>query len=75
MPPLTVTIDNRARRRYGVRGKEIAFEELRRRIIGGEGTSSLRKAHRAARKSGLSKLTVKDIETEIRAARNGSRRP
>ena len=74
MTTLTVTIDERSRRRYGVRGKEITFEELRRRIVGSEGLASLHKAHRAARKAGLRKMTAKEMETEIKAARNGSRR-
>ncbi len=71
---LTVSIDKRARRKYGVREKEITFEELRRRIVGREALTSLRKANQEARKAGLRKLTKKDIEIEIKAARNGSRR-
>jgi hypothetical protein len=74
MTTLTVKIDERSRRRYGVREKEITFEELRRRIIGSEGLSSLLKANRAARKVGLRTLTLKQIDAEIKAARNGSRR-
>ena len=74
MTTLTVTIDERSRRRYGVREKEITFEELRRRIVGQEALIALRKANQAARKTGLRKLTRRDIETEIKASRNGSRR-
>jgi hypothetical protein len=74
MTTLTVTIDERSRRRYGVRGKAISFEELRQRIIGDEGLAALRKANRSARKTNLHKLTKKEIEAEIKVARNGSRR-
>jgi len=74
MTTLTVTMDERSRRRYGVRGKVITFEELRQRIIGDEARAALRKANRAARKTDLRKLTKKKIEAEIKAARNGSRR-
>ena len=74
MTTLTVKIDERSRRRYGVREKEITFEELRRRIIRSEGLSSLQKANRAAQRVGLRTLTPKQIDAEIKAARNGSRR-
>ena len=74
MTTLTVKIDERSRRRYGVREKEITFEELRRRIMRSEGLSALQKANRAARKVGLRTLTPKQIDAEIKAARNGSRR-
>jgi hypothetical protein len=75
MTTLTVRIDERSRRKYRVSGKQIAFEELRRRIIGAEGLDFLRAAHRAAAKVGLNTMTRKDVEREIKAARNGSRRP
>jgi hypothetical protein len=74
MTTLTVTIDELSRRRYGVRGKAISFEELRQRIIGNEGFAALRKANAAARKTSLRKLTKKEIEAEIKVTRNGSRR-
>jgi hypothetical protein len=57
-----------------VREKELSFEELRRRIIGVEALASLTIANRAGAKTGLSTLTRKDIEREIKAARNGPHR-
>jgi hypothetical protein len=57
-----------------VREKELSFEELRRRIIGVEALASLTIANRTGAKTGLSTLTRKDIEREIKAARNGPRR-
>lgn len=75
MTTLTVTIDERSRRRYGVREQKISFEDLRLRIIGAEAMTSLGRANRAAHKAGLHTLTKKEIETEIKGARNGSRRP
>ena len=74
MATLTVTIDEQSRRRYGVREQKISFEDLRLRIIGGEAIASLVRANRAAHKAGLRKLKKKEMEAEIKAARNGSRR-
>ena len=74
MTTLTVTIDKTTRRKYRMHEKAISFEELRRRIIGVEALASLKSTNRAAAKSGLPRLTSKDIEREIKAARNGSRR-
>ncbi len=74
MTTLTVTINEHSRQRYGVRGQHISFEDLRLRIISAEATTSLRNANRVARKTGLRKLTRKEIENEIVAVRNGSRR-
>lgn len=74
MNTLTVKVDRKLRHKYRLHGDEIEFEELRRRIIAAEGREFLRVANIAAFQSGLSRLTSKDIEKEIRAARRGSRR-
>ncbi len=74
MTTLTVLIDERSRRRYGVREQKISFEDLRLRIISAEASDSLNNTNRAARKARLDRLTKKEIETEIKSARNGSRR-
>ncbi len=74
MTTLTVKVDKNSRCKYRLRKKEIEFEELRRCIIAGEGLQFLRAANRAAAQVGLTHMTSRDIEREIRAARNGSRR-
>ncbi len=74
MTTLTVLIDERSRRRCGAPEQKISFEDLRLRIIGAEASASLSSTNRTARKAGLHKLTKKEIETEIKVARNGSRR-
>jgi hypothetical protein len=74
MTTLTVKVDKYSRRKYRLQRKEIAFEELCRRIIAAEGEEFLRAANRAATQVGLTQMTSKDIEREIKAARNGSRR-
>ena len=75
MATLTVKkVDKNAQRKYKLRSKEIEFEELRRRIIAAEGTQFLRAANRAAARVGLSQLTSRDIDREIKAARDRSRR-
>ena len=75
MTTLTVRIDERSRRKYRVSGKQIAFEDLRRRIIGTEGLGFLRAAHRAAAKVGLNTMTRKDVEREIKSAHTETQRP
>lgn len=74
MTTITVKIDKNTQRKYGLRSKEIEFEELRRRIIAGEGVRFLRAANNAAAQVGLSKMNDSDIEKEIKSARNESRR-
>lgn len=74
MSTLTVKLDKNSRRRYRLHKKEIEFEELRRRIIAGEGQQFLRAANRAAARAGLTEMTNREIEREIKLARNGSRR-
>ncbi len=74
MTTLTVKVNKDLQRKYRLRNKEIEFEELRRRIIAAEGTQFLRAANRAAARVGLAQLTGRDIDREVRAARNGSRR-
>jgi hypothetical protein len=71
---LRVAIDERMRRKYNLRGETIGFEELRLRIIGQEGKAFLREAQRIAAKTGLGKMTRKEIRAEIKAARNGTDR-
>lgn len=74
MNTLIVKVDRNLRHKYKLHGNEIEFEDLRRRIIAAEGRKFLRAANIAAIQSGLSTITSKDIEKEIRAARSGSRR-
>lgn len=74
MTTLTVKVDKNSRRKYRLRSKEIEFEELRRRIIAGEGRQFLWAANHAAAHVGLTQMTGRDIDREIQAARNGSRR-
>lgn len=74
MTSLTVKLDKNSQRKYRLQGKEIEFEELRRRIIAAEGLQFLRATNRAAAEAGLTRMTNRDIEREIKTARNGSRR-
>lgn len=74
MTTVTVKVDKDSRRKYRLRAKEIEFEELRRRILAAEGLRFLRAANRAAAQVGLTAMTRKDIEREIKTARNGQRR-
>ncbi len=74
MTTVTVRIDKTSRHKYRLHSKEIEFEELRRRIIAAEGRQFLQAANRAAALIGLNEMTGRDIEREIKAERNGSRR-
>lgn len=74
MTTLSVKIDKRSRQKYNLKGREISFETLRWRIISAEGLEFLRQASRVAMKTGLRKMSAKEIETEIRATRNAQNR-
>lgn len=74
MTTVTVKVDKNSQRKYKLRHKEIEFEELRRRIIAAEGLQFLRAANRAAAQVSLTQMTGRDIEKEIKTAREASRR-
>jgi prevent-host-death family protein len=52
----------------------LGYEDFVRSILGIKEPVILRKIQREARRSGVSKLTVKEINAEIRAAREGRRK-
>jgi len=74
MTTLSVKVDKHSQRKYRLQSKEIAFEELRRRVIAAEGLQFLKATNRAAAQTKLAKITAKEIENEIKAARGGQRR-
>jgi hypothetical protein len=74
MTTVTVKVDKNSQRKYRLHSKEIEFEELRRRILAAEGLQFLRAANRAAAQVGLTRMTSRDIDGEIKTARNGLRR-
>ncbi len=74
MTTLTVLIDTQSKKKYKLNSMRIEFRELRERILRSEGLSALLKANEVAAKHGLSKMTRKEIEEEIAAARRASAR-
>ena len=74
MTTVTVKVDKNSQLKYRLHTKEIEFKELRRRIIAAEGLQFLEAANRTAAQVGLAKMTGRDIDREIKAVRNGSRR-
>ena len=74
MTTLNVKIDKQSRQKYRLMEREITFEALRKRIISAEGVASLKKAASSARKIGLSKMTLKEINKEIKSTRNAKNR-
>ena len=73
MTTITVKVDKKTQRKYGIQSKEIEFDELRRKIIAGEGVRFLKAANNVAAQVSLSKMTDSEIEKEIKSARNESR--
>ncbi len=71
MTTFTVRVDEKTRRKYNIKEKVLTFSELRRRIIGQAGMEALRQANLAAKKAGLDRMTLDEIDQEIAAARRG----
>lgn len=74
MPTLTVRINNKTRQRYKIVEKEMSFEDLRSRIVGGEGLAGLKSANREAVRAGLRNMNSKQINKEIDSARRAKTR-
>ena len=75
MTTMRLAIDEQTKRRYKLRGDVISFEELRLRILGKETLARLQKVKRIAAKTGLRKMTMKEIDREVKAVRDAARRP
>jgi hypothetical protein len=74
MTTLTVLIDNKSKRKYKLTNEKIEFQELRDRILRAEGLQALKTSAKVAMKTGLRKMTLKEIEKEILSARHGQAR-
>jgi hypothetical protein len=74
MTMMRLAIDEGTKRKYNLRGEVISFEELRLLILGREGMAALDKVNAVAKKTGLNKMTMKEIDAEIKAYRNEKRR-
>lgn len=74
MTTMKLAIDESTKRKYRLRGETISFEELRLRILSKDSLQRLRKLHKIAGETGLRKMTMKEIDQEIEAVRNASRR-
>lgn len=74
MTTMRVAIDERTKRKYKLRGELIDFEELRLRILSRDSLARLRKLHKIAEETGLRRMSMKEIDEEIRAVRDAARR-
>ncbi len=68
MRTLTVTIDDTDYNRLGIKKDVIPFSELKDKINAYFAEAALKKCHRVAEKTGLSMMTMEEINAEIQAA-------
>jgi hypothetical protein len=68
------SVDPQSKKTYRLNKQRMRFDELRQRILRSDGLQALRRTTTAASKSGLKKMTAKDIDREISAARRGKNR-
>jgi len=73
MTTLTVSIDDLDFSKLGFSKKKVSFAELKEKISLLYAKEALLKCHRIAKKAGLSKMTLKEINTEIKAARKDAK--
>jgi len=74
MRNLTVTISEDEFRNLGLDRQEFSFKELKKLFWREEGRRNLREAQEMAKKYGLDKMTMDDIDAEIRAYRDAQDR-
>lgn len=72
MRTLTVSIDDSEYSRLGLKDNKISFAELKEKISIENAGTALKKCHRIAKETGLSRLTPEEIDAEIRAVRNNA---
>ncbi len=73
MRTITVSIDELDFSKLGFREKKISFAELKEKISILYAKEALLKCHRIAGKTGLAKMTLKQINAEIKAARKDAK--
>lgn len=71
---LTVSIDDIQYDKFGFESDKITFEELKEKISIEYAREALLKCNAIAARSGLSTLTLDDINAEINAVRNAKNR-
>ena len=66
---MKVKIKLAAKKKYGIKGNQIDFEELEKKIILSLARDNLDKAVKIARETGLSKMSNKEINQIIKETR------
>jgi hypothetical protein len=69
MKTITVTLSNRDFERLTGKAEKINFKTLRKQVLADAFRQSLNDTVREARKSGLNRMTLAEIDAEIRAVR------
>ena len=72
MSDLLVKIKTSQRKKYLIKDKEMEFEELEKKILLAQAREALDRTTLGAKEAGLDKLTNKDINRIIRAARKNA---
>ncbi len=70
MRTLSVSLSEQDYKKYGISSKEMSFDLLIEKIKNVIARDALEKCQSVAKKSGLSKMTIDEINSEIEAARN-----
>lgn len=74
MKTLSISISEQEFVRYNLSSLKMTFEELVRRIRVESAREALLRANKAAEASGLSEMTLEEINEEIMAVRNAKNR-
>jgi len=69
---MKVNIKIATKKKYGIKGNEIDFEELERKIRLSVTKDLFDKTVESAKKSGLSKMTLSEIDNEVKSYRKGA---
>jgi hypothetical protein len=72
MSELIVNIKPSARKKYLIKGKEMNFEELEKKILLAQAREAMDRIVKGAKEAGLDKLTNKEINGIIKAARKNA---
>ena len=72
MSELIVNIKPAARKKYLIKDKEMSFEDLEKKILLAQAREAMDRVVKGAKEVGLDKLTNKDINRIIKAARKNA---
>lgn len=72
MKTLTLIIDEKDCKQYGFNSKEVEFSKIKKIILGEFARKAMDRSLKIAKETGLSKMSMEEINAEIEKVRKGA---